>query len=54
MSTQKNKCMCDEIEILSRPLVEYMKTHCDPYTYVVVSVDSICLMRTESRTPTES
>lgn len=36
---------------LSKPLLEYLEKNCDPYTYIVVSMDSIKIMRTEFCTP---
>lgn len=43
--------MDHKLKELSKPLLEYLEKNCDPYTYIVVSMDSIKIMRTEFCTP---
>lgn len=43
--------MDHKLKELSKPLLEYLEKNCDPYTYIVVSMDSIKIMRTELCTP---
>lgn len=40
-----------KLKELSKPLLEYLEENGDPYTYIVVSMDSIKIMRTEFCTP---
>ena len=49
---RKTNNMEKKIKELSKPLVKYLEENCDPYTYVVVSMDSIKVMRTEFCTST--
>lgn len=43
----------EELSKVCEPLIEYLRNNCDPHTCVVVSTDSLKILRVELGVPIE-